>query len=198
MTHESAQYPDTHHDVSSNTIFGFWLYLMTDFILFATFFAAFAVLRNNTFGGPSAKELFSLPFALAQTLVLLISSLTCGMASLAIVRNDKKSLYGWYAATFLLGSCFLAMMYTDFSHLIASGNSWSRNAFLSSYFTLVGLHGIHIVVGLLFMIFFLAQVRIRGLIPVTIRRLSCLKMFWFFSYIVWVFMFTIVYLLGAS
>ncbi len=198
MTLASEHYPDTHHDVSSNTIFGFWLYLMTDFILFATFFATFAVLRNNTFGGPTAQELFSLPFALAQTLILLMSSLTCGIASLAVVRNDKKSLYGWYGMTFLLGVFFLGMVYADFAHLVKSGNHWSRSGFLSSYFALVGLHGIHIALGLLFMVFFLAQVRVRGLIPVTIRRLTCLKMFWFFSYIVWVFMFTIVYLLGAT
>ncbi|HEX2583342.1 MAG TPA: cytochrome c oxidase subunit 3 [Chlamydiales bacterium] len=198
MTSPSEQYPDAHHDVSSNTIFGFWLYLMTDFILFATFFAVFAVLRNNTFGGPTAQELFSLPFALAETLVLLTSSLTCGMASLALPRNDKKSLYGWYGATFLLGAFFLGMMYTDFAHLVQSGNSWSRSGFLSSYFTLIGLHGLHIVIALLFMVFFLAQVWVRGLIPVTIRRLTCLKMFWFFSCIVWVFMFTIIYLIGAT
>ena len=194
----NERYPDAHHDPSSNVIFGFWLYLMTDFILFATFFATFAVLQGNTFGGPGAKELFSLPFALAQTLLLLASTLTCGLASLAMERQHKRGLYFWYAITFFLGLTFLALMISDFSHLIASGNSWSRNAFLSSYFSLIGLHGIHIAIGLIFIIFFLAQVGVRGLIPVTLRRLTCLKMFWFFSYIVWVFMFTIIYLIGAT
>jgi cytochrome o ubiquinol oxidase subunit 3 len=198
MTVSSEHFPDAHHDVSATTIFGFWMYLMTDFILFATFFAAYAVLKNNTFGGPSAQELFSLPYALAQTLVLLTSSLTCGLASLAIPRNDKKQLYAWYGATFLLGVCFLAMVYADFAHLVGSGNSWTRNGFLTSYFTLVGLHGLHIAIGLLFILFFLVEVHCRGLIPLTIRRLTCLKLFWFFSYIVWIFMFTIVYLIGAS
>jgi cytochrome o ubiquinol oxidase subunit 3 len=194
----TQQHPDVHHDASSNVIFAFWLYLMTDFILFATCFATYAVLSQNTFGGPEAKELFSLPYALAQTLLLLVSSLTCGLASLAMVQNDQKRLYAWYSVTFFLGVSFLAMLWIDCAHLVASGNSWSRSGFLSSYFTLIGLHGVHILIGLLFMVFFLVQVWFRGLIPVTIRRLTCLKMFWFFSYIVWIFMFTIVYLIGAS
>lgn len=198
MNTSSEHFPDTHHDASANTIFGFWVYLMTDFILFATLFAAYAVLRNNTFGGPSARELLSIPYALGQTLVLLVSSFTCGMAMLAVPKNDKPKLYAWYGATFLLGLCFLVMIFIDFAHLVESGNSWSRNGFLSAYFSLVGLHGLHIALGLLFMAFFLWEVSKRGLIPVTIRRLTCLKLFWFFSYIVWIFMFTIVYLIGAS
>lgn len=193
----AEQYPDTHHDTSSNVIFGFWLYLMTDFIMFATFFATYAVLRDNTFGGPTGKELFNLPMALTQTILLLTSSLTCGFASLSMERGNKRGLYFWYGVTFLLGLSFLGLIFQDFSDLIVSGNPWSRSAFLSSYFSLIGLHGLHIVVGLLCIVFFLTQVKVRGLIPVTIRRLTCLKMFWFFSYIVWIFMFTIIYLLGA-
>lgn len=191
-------YPDAHHDHSANTIFGFWVYLMTDFILFATFFAAYAVLRTGTFGGPGARELFHLPFALAETLVLLTSTFTCGMASLAISRSTRKRLFIWYGVTFFLGLCFLGMLSCDFIHLVEMGQSWDQNAFLSAYFSLVGLHGLHIVIGLFFIIFFLAQVWIRGIIPVTIRRLTCLKLFWFFSYFIWIFMFTIVYLLGAT
>jgi len=198
MSETFEHYPDTHHDTSSNVIFGFWLYLMTDFIMFATFFASYAVLSTNTFNGPGPKELFNVSFALTQTLILLLSCFTCSLASLSMMRHNKKGLYGWYSVTFLLGLLFLAMMGTDFSNLIASGNSLSRSAFLSSYFSLVGLHGLHIALGLIFMIFFLAQVAVRGLIPATIRRLTCLKMFWFFSYIVWIFMFTIIYLIGAA
>jgi cytochrome o ubiquinol oxidase subunit III len=198
MTEATEHFPDAHHDASANTIFGFWIYLMTDFIMFATLFAAYAVLRNNTFGGPSARELLSIPYALVQTLVLLTSSFSCGMAMLSVRKNDKTKLFAWYGISFLLGLCFLFMIGFDFAHLIETGNTWTRNAFLSSYFTLVGLHGLHIVLGLIFMVFFLLQVRVRGLIPVTIRRLACLKQFWFFSYIVWIFMFTIVYLIGAS
>lgn len=196
MKHES--YPDTHHDVTSNTLFGFWVYLMTDFILFATLFAAYAVLRNATFGGPSAHELLSLPSALAGTLILLTSSFTCGMAMLAIPRQDKTKLTLWFAITFLLGLIFLFLVGREFVHLIETGNSWQRNAFLSAYFTLIGTHALHIGFGLLFMALFVIQSLRWGLIPVTIRRLSCLSLFWFFSYVVWIFMFTIVYLLGAK
>jgi cytochrome o ubiquinol oxidase subunit 3 len=195
---ELEAYPDTHHDPSANTIFGFWVYLMTDFILFDTFFAAYAVLRTGTFGGPSASQLLNLSLALAETCVLLTSSFSCGMATLAISQNKKRKLFAWYGLTFFLGLCFLGMLGFDFADLVNRGQDWTKNAFLSSYFTLVGLHGLHIVAGLIFMIFFLVQVRIRGLIPVTIRRLICLKIFWFFSYIVWIFMFTIVYLIGAT
>ncbi len=189
---------DTHHDATSNTLFGLWIYLMTDFILFATLFAAYAVLRNNTFGGPTAHELLSQPYALAETVVLLSSTFTFGLGMLAIPRNDKRKLFSWLGITFLLGLCFLSLVGAEFLHLINTGNSWSRNAFLTSYFTLVGTHGLHIVVGLFLIAFFLREVYQRGLIPVTIRRLTCLKVFWFFSYIVWIFMFTIVYLIGAS
>jgi cytochrome o ubiquinol oxidase subunit III len=191
-------FPDSHHDVSANTIFGFWVYLMTDFIMFATFFATYAVLRNNTFGGPTAKELLDIHFAFGQTLVLLLSSFTCGLAMLAIPQGKKGSLFAWYGITFLLGAVFLYMVGIDFARLIASGNDWTKNAFLTSYFSLIGLHGLHIVAGLIFMVFFLVQVGLRGLVPVTIRRLTCLKLFWFFSYVVWIFMFTIVYLIGAT
>jgi cytochrome o ubiquinol oxidase subunit 3 len=196
---EHEHHADLHYiEVSKNTIFGFWVYLMTDAILFATLFATYAVLHDNTFGGPSSRELFSLPHALGETIVLLASSLTCGLAMLAVSKSDKTKTIGWYGATFILGVCFLAMVGTEFSRLIASGNGWDRNAFLTAYFTLIGTHALHIVFGLLFMIVFLWEVFRRGLVPVTIRRLTCLKLFWFFSYFIWIFMFAIVYLIGAS
>lgn len=196
---EHEHHADLHFiEVSKNTIFGFWVYLMTDAILFATLFATYAVLHDNTFGGPSARELFSLPHALGETIVLLASSLTCALAMVAVSKSDKTKTIGWYGATFLLGICFLAMVGTEFARLIESGNGWDRNAFLTAYFTLIGTHALHIVFGLLFMIVFLWEVFQRGLVPVTIRRLTCLKLFWFFSYFIWIFMFAIVYLIGAS
>ena len=187
-----------HHDPTANTIFGFWIYLMTDCIMFATLFAAYAVLHDSTFGGPTARELFSLPYALAGTVVLLLSSFTCGMAMLAVPRKEKMKTIAWYGVTFVLGLCFLALIGVEFSRLVESGNGWQRNAFLTSYFTLIGTHALHIVFGLVFMALFMVQVFRWGLIEITIRRLSCLKIFWFFSYLIWIFMFAIVYLIGAN
>jgi len=181
----------------TRTIFGFWVYLMTDCVLFASLFATFAVLRNNTFGGPGGDELFSLPFVLAETLILLTSSFTCGLAMLAAQRKDKRMVLIWFGVTFLLGLAFLTMEVTEFSHLVAEGNSWRRNAFLSSFFTLVGTHGLHITVGLLWMIVMMAQVFTKGLKDNVVRRLTLLSMFWHFLDIVWIFIFTIVYLAGA-
>lgn len=193
----TMKYPDTHHDVTSNTLFGFWIYLMTDFILFATFFAAYAVLHNGVDSGPTAREIFSLPYALSETLILLVSSFTCGMALLSIPLNKNKTM-GWFAVTFPLGVVFMMMELSEFLRLIHDGNSWTRSAFLSSYFALAGLHGLHIIGGLLFMLVFMVQFMRRGFTDATIRRLTCLCIFWFFSYVIWIFMFSFVYLMGAS
>lgn len=184
-------------DSFSKTIFGFWIYLMTDCILFATFFATYAVLHHNTFGGPTAKELFSLPYALIETLILLTSSFTCGLALLAANRQNKNQTMVWFGVTFILGLAFLAMELKEFSHLVHEGNSWQRSGFLSAYFTLVSTHGLHITFGLLWIIVMMIHVIWRGLTINTLRRLTCLSMFWHFLDIVWIFIFTIVYLMGA-
>ncbi len=197
MSHPE-KYPDPHNDINANTVFGFWIYLMTDFILFATLFATYAVLEKGTFGGPTAKQLFHLPYVLVETLLLLGSSFTCGLATLHIEKNNIRKLSGWYGATFALGLAFLLMVGAEFVQLINEGHTWDKSAFLSAYFTLIGTHAIHIFFGLLFIPVFIGDVLRRGLIPVTIRRLTCLKLFWFFSYIVWIFMFTFVYLMGVS
>lgn len=187
-----------HQEVSTNTIFGFWIYLMTDFILFATLFATYAVLHDSTFGGPPAKEILSIPLSLVETLVLLTSSFTCSLAIMAVTHEQKKGMASWFGITFVLGLVFLILVGSEFSSLIQEGNTWKRNAFLSSYFTLIGTHALHIVFGLLFMALFVWHGLKRGLIPVVTRRLTCLSMFWFFSYVVWIFMYTLVYLIGAS
>ena len=191
-------YPDTHHDVSSSTIFGFWVYLMTDTVMFASFFAAYAVLHNGTFGGPGAKEVFHLPFALIETVIFLISSFTCGLAMLAAPQKKLKPLLGWFGITFLLGVLFIAMELTEFQRLIEEGNSWTRNAFLSGYFTLIGAHGLHIIVGLLILPFFLSQLIYRGFTPQVLRRLTCFRIYWQFLYLIWIFTFLIVYLMGMT
>jgi cytochrome o ubiquinol oxidase subunit III len=191
-------YPDTHHDVSSNTIFGFWLYLMTDCIMFATFFAAYAVLHNNTYGGPSAHELLNLPYALTETMVLLTSSFTCGIAMWFAPRKKIRMMIVLFGLTFLLGALFLYLGMSEFNRLIAGGNTWKSNAFLSSYFTLIGTHGLHIVFGLLMMVVFIIQLLRRGLTGMILRRLTCLRMYWHFLYLIWIFTFAIVYLIGAK
>lgn len=184
-------------DTESKTAFGFWMYLMTDCVLFATLFATFAVLRNNTFGGSSGGELFSLPYALTETIILLVSSFTSGLGLLAARNRNQTGVLVWFGITFLLGLSFLSLEVTEFRHLAAEGNSWERSGFLSSFFTLVGTHGLHITAGLIWMIVLGAQIVRRGLIASTVRRLTLLGMFWHFLDVIWIFIFTIVYLMGV-
>ena len=197
MKNSHASFPDTHHDASSNTLFGFWIYLMTDFILFAALFAVYAVLYTGMEGGPSAKQFFDLPSALASTLILLTGSFSCGMALLSIPTNRARTI-AWFALTFLLGAAFLGLEIADFKGLLEKGYTWKTNASFSSYFVLIGTHGLHIVFGLLFTLVFIVQLLLRGFTDAVVRRLTCLSLFWFFSYVVWIFMFTIVYLIGAN
>jgi cytochrome o ubiquinol oxidase subunit 3 len=181
----------------AKTLFGFWTYLMTDCILFASLFATFAVLRNNTFGGPNGEDLFSLPFVLAETLILLTSSFTCGLGMLMANRGVKNTALVLFSITFLLGASFLGLELNEFHKLAAEGNSWRRSGFLSAFFTLVGTHGAHITVGLIWMLTMIMRVSERGLTPVNMQRLKMLSMFWHFLDIVWIFIFSIVYLFGV-
>jgi len=179
------------------TTFGFWVYIMTDCVLFASLFATYAVLHRNTFGGPSSNELFSLPYALAETLVLLTSSFTCGLAVLAAQRRNKNLVLACFAITALLGLTFLGLELHEFRDFVLQGDSWRRSGFLSSFFTLVGTHGLHITSGLIWMAVMIAQIQRRGLTRGTLRRLNLLSMFWHFLDVVWIFIFTIVYLQGV-
>lgn len=176
------------------TVFGFWVYIMTDCVLFATLFATYAVLYNGTAGGPTGRELFSQPFALIETLILLTSSFTCGLSLLGVQQNNPRRVIAFFLLTFLLGISFLGMELTEFTHFVREGNSWERSAFLSCFFTLVGTHGAHISIGLLWMAVMMGQVLYFGLTPNVIRRLACLRLFWHFLDVVWVFIFGIVYL----
>ncbi len=189
---ESA--PAHSHD-DSKTLFGFWVYLMTDCILFATLFATYAVLHQGTNGGPSGRELFSLPYALAETLILLVSSFTVGLAMINISRGK---LLAWFGATFLLGIAFLTMELSEFASFVREGYGWEHSAFLSAFFTLVGTHGLHILAGLFWMVVLLIPVIRKGLTPVSLKRLMCLRLFWHFLDVVWIFIFTIVYLMGVT
>lgn len=189
---------NTHeHDSLDKVQLGFWLYLMTDLLMFAVLFAAYAVLRGNTFGGPPEEKLFNLPAVLTETLILLTSSFTCGLGLLYARRLKKNMTFLFFGITFLLGVAFLIMEFSEFSHLISEGNTPARSASLSAFFTLVGTHGLHITAGLLWAAIILIYMRYKGLNESVIRKLTLLSLFWHFLDIVWIFIFTIVYLYGV-
>lgn len=189
--------PDTHQDTFSKNILGFWVYLMTDCILFATLFIAYAVLHNNTFGGPTVRELFHLTVPFTETMILLSSSLTCGLAVLAAIAGKNRALIGWLVVTLLLGALFVFIEFYEFSILISEGNSWQRSAFLSSFFTLVGTHGLHIGVGVLWAIVLVGQLLVQGINTDTFRRVIIFSFFWHFLELIWIFVFTLIYLIGG-
>jgi len=194
---EAHDHDHAHHDTSENTIFGFWLYLMSDCILFACLFAAFAVLRGEVAGGPTGKELFELNYVLVETAILLFSSITYGFAMVSMQNQQRGRVLFWLAVTFLLGAGFMAMEINEFAHLIHEGAGPSRSAFLSSFFTLVGTHGLHVASGMLWMLVLMWQLLKKGLTPVVAKRLNCLSLFWHFLDVVWIGVFTVVYLMGA-
>lgn len=198
MTHHDEVFPDPHHDSYSKTLFGFWVYLLSDFILFATLMAVYVVLRNNTYGGPPIRELTNPNFVLFQTVVMLCTSFTAGIAGAYAHRKDKIRTILWLSLTAVLGIAFLMMEFRDFTHWIATGNSWKRSGFLSALFSLLGTHALHIVFAVLWSFVLMPLVVGRGLKSETLRRISCLKMFWQFLNVVWVFIYTIVYLIGAT
>lgn len=185
------------HDTADTTLFGFWLYLMTDCILFAAVFATYAVLFINTDGGVSGKDIFDLNFVLVETAALLLSSITYGFALLCAQKQSRSATLLWLLVTIALGCVFISMEVYEFHHLIIEGNGPDRSAFLSSFFALVGMHGLHVTAGLLWMVIMVLEVLKRGLGTQTVTRLSCLSLFWHFLDIVWVCVFTVVYLLGA-
>lgn len=193
---------EPHHTKEAKALFGFWVYIMSDALLFGSLFATYVVLQGNTFGGPSAGELFSMPFVLIETLILLASSFTYGLASLYahhhnVKENSKQKVILWLGVTFLLGVTFIAMEVSEFVKLFQEGNSWQRSGFLTAFFTLVGTHGLHVTAGLIWMGGLIAQVWKRGLSVTTIGKVGTLGLFWHFLDIVWIFIFTFVYLMGA-
>lgn len=182
----------------SKTTLGFWIYLMTDCVLFAALFATFVVLRGNTFGGPYEQDLYHLPSILVETLILLTSSFTCGLAVLAAKHSKARQVVSWLVVTYILGVAFLTMEISEFSQLASDGNSWSASASLSAFFTLVGTHGLHISIGLMWIVVMIWQILKLGVTGSSLRRLTLFSMFWHFLDIIWIFIFTIVYLIGAS
>jgi cytochrome o ubiquinol oxidase subunit 3 len=186
-----------HPDTIENQAFGFWLYIMSDLVLFATIFATYAVLGHNYADGPTGKDLFHLPYAFGETMLLLFSSATYGLAMLAMHKNRKDLVLTWLFVTFLFGIGFLSMEINEFHHMILDGNGPERSGFLSAFFTLVGTHGIHVFFGLIWMAVMMGQTIAKSLTPPVQSRLIRLSIFWHFLDIVWVGVFTIVYLMGV-
>jgi cytochrome o ubiquinol oxidase subunit III len=176
--------------------FGFWLYLMSDAVLFATLFACYAVYSKELSGGPSPAELFSLPFVVLESLVLLTSSLTAGLALFALRLHKTYAALTMLFATLLLGALFLALELYEFGELIHQGAGPDTNAFLSSFFTLIGTHGLHVFVGLIWLTILIAHLSIRGLSEETKQKLMCWGLYWHFLDLIWIFIFTFVYLFG--
>jgi cytochrome o ubiquinol oxidase subunit 3 len=177
--------------------YGFWIFLLSDIIMFSGLFAAYAVLSGNTAGGPTGRELFNLHNVFVETACLLFSSYTCGLGALSAERRQRDRFYVFAAFTFVLGAAFLFIEVSEFAGMVSNGAGPSRSAFLSSFFTLVSMHGAHVASGLLWLVYMVAQVVVKGLRPHVLRRLLCFSLFWHALDIIWVGVFTLVYLMGA-
>jgi len=189
--------PDPHQDTYSKTILGFWMYLMTDCLVFASLFCTYAILHRETFGGPSSRELFDLTTAFIETMILLFSSVTCGFGMLAALKDEKRKVLFWLAISFLLGASFIFIELREFSEFVHAGHDWTKSAFLSAFFALVGTHGLHVSFGLLWLAVMMGQIHYAGITVDTFRRLSVFSLFWHFLDLIWIFIFTFVYLMGV-
>jgi cytochrome o ubiquinol oxidase subunit 3 len=190
-------YSSEEHHPENATLLGFWLYLMSDCLIFACLFAVYAVLGRNYAGGPSGAEIFDLPLVALNTSLLLVSSITYGFAMLAMNRNGVLMTQLWLAMTGVLGAGFITLELREFAHLIEHGAGPQRSGFLSSFFTLVGTHGLHVTVGILWLSTLMVQVGRHGLTASNRRRLMCLSMFWHFLDVIWIGVFSVVYLMGV-
>ena len=195
--HALRFYDSGEHHPENATLLGFWLYLMGDCLVFACLFAAYGVLGRNYAGGPSGADLFRLPLVAVNTSLLLLSSITYGFVVIEMQRKRQGATLAWLALTGLLGAGFVGIELHEFANLIHEGNGPQRSAFLSSFFTLVGTHGLHVTFGVVWLLTLMAQVARHGLIAANRRRLMCLSMFWHFLDVIWIGVFTFVYLMGA-
>jgi cytochrome o ubiquinol oxidase subunit 3 len=178
--------------------YGFWIFILSDMVMFSGLFAAHAVLASNTAGGPTGPELFDLRNVFIETMCLLFSSYTCGLGALSAERRQPARFFVFAALTFVLGAAFLIIETREFAGMVEQGAGPSRSAFLSAFFTLVGMHGAHVTGGLLWLLYMVAQVLVKGLRPAVLRRLLCWSLFWHALDIVWVGVFTLVYLVGVE
>lgn len=193
----AAAHDDHHHDTGGNTILGFWVYLMSDVLIFASLFATYVVLAGGTNGGPSAKDLFDLSFVAWETALLLFSSLTFGLGMIALHKAQKGQMFFWLAITWLLGAGFMAMEIWEFNHLVHQGYGPDHSAFLSAFFALVGTHGLHVTGGLIWLAVMFIQLSQDGLTQRNKTRMACLSLFWHFLGLIWIGVFSVVYLTGA-
>jgi len=193
----SARYYTREHHPENGTLLGFWLYLMSDCLIFACLFATYAVLGRNYAGGPTGAELFDLPLVAVNTSLLLLSSITYGFAMLEMQRKRQGATLAWLAVTGILGACFIGFELYEFAHLIHEGYGPQRSGFLTSFFALVSTHGLHVSFGIVWLVTLMFQVKRHGLTPENGRRLMCLSMFWHFLDVVWIGVFTFVYLMGV-
>lgn len=187
----------TEHHPESSTALGFWLYLMSDCLVFACLFATYAVLGRNYAGGPTGAQLFDLPLVAVNTSLLLLSSITYGFAMLEMQHKRVRNTLLWLGLTGVLGACFIGFELYEFIHLFHEGAGPQRSGFLTAFFTLVGTHGLHVTFGIIWLITLVAQTGKHGLTPENQRRLMCLSMFWHFLDVVWIGVFTFVYLMGV-
>lgn len=186
-----------HHEDGASTNIGFWVYLMSDCLMFAVLFATFGVLHGSYAAGPGPQDLFDLRLVAVNTAMLLLSSITYGFAMLSMAQGHKSATLRWLGITLIFGLCFLGIELYEFNHMIHEGAGPQRSAFLSAFFTLVGTHGLHVTFGSLWLVVLMVQVAQRGLIPENQRRLLCLSLFWHFLDVIWIGVFTLVYLLGV-
>jgi cytochrome o ubiquinol oxidase subunit 3 len=194
----SARYYLTEeHHPENGTLLGFWLYLMSDCLVFACLFAMYAVLGRSYAGGPTGAELFDLPTVALNTALLLLSSITYGFAVMEMQDNRLRGTVIWLVITGLFGAGFITIELREFAHLIHEGARPQRSAFLSSFFTLVSTHGLHVTFGIIWLITLLVQLGKHGLTVANRRRLMCLSMFWHFLDVVWIGVFTFVYLMAV-
>jgi len=193
----STRYFVQEHHPENSTLLGFWLYLMSDCLIFACLFATYAVLGRNYAGGPTGAELFDLPLVAMNTAFLLLSSITYGFAMLESQKKNLRATMIWLGVTGLLGLAFLALELYEFSHLIHVGAGPERSGFLTAFFALVATHGLHVTFGIVWLVTLMFQLKRHGLIPENGRRLMCLSMFWHFLDVIWIGVFTFVYLMGV-
>ena len=187
---------EPHHPEGHSTMLGFWMYLMSDCLIFAMLFAVYAVIGGNYAASPAPKDLFDLPLVALNTSMLLFSSITYGFAMLAMVKNRTAQMQAWLAITGVFGLCFLGIELYEFAHMIHLGATPQRSGFLSVFFFLVGTHGLHVTFGIIWLVTLMIQVWQKGLIPANKRRLMCLSLFWHFLDVIWIGVFTFVYLFG--